>query len=150
MENKNVTAKTGLVYKTKTTLRQVGQISNEHLPKMYEFIGKQGMGEIEPTVFIYDGASEDMDKEFELEIALVTGRNGESNGEYQFDSIPEIKCASYDYQGKISGIAAKYDEIFQDLMKKNIKPGKIVREVYHNWVDEESPENKIEIQVELN
>jgi predicted transcriptional regulator YdeE len=150
MKTKNVEAKTALVYKTKTNLKEVGNVAMEHLPKMYETLGKLGLEEKEPSVFIYKGATGDMEKDFDLEIALVTERAEKVDGPYAFETVEAIKCASYDYNGDMPNLSTRYHEIFEDLDKAKARPSDEVREVYHEWIGEDSKDNKIEIQVGLN
>ncbi|MEQ8359272.1 MAG: GyrI-like domain-containing protein [Cytophagales bacterium] len=150
METKNVKAKTALVFKTKAKFDKVPDIAMSHLPKMYETLEKLGLEEKEPTHFIYRGASGDMDKEFDLEIALVTNKSENINGPYHFKSIDPMKCISTPYKGDMKGLDKKYHEIFADLEKAQYKPSDEIREVYHNWAGENSSDNEIEIQVGLN
>ena len=143
MNTKNVEAKqSALVFKTNTNLKEVGSVAMQHLPKMYETLGKLGIGESEPSVFIYRGATGDMDKEFELEIALITNQKKELDGPYQFSEVEPIKCVSADYKGSMPNIMKKYDEIFAEIGKEGLSYTKEVREVYHKWVGEDSEENQ--------
>ena len=150
METKQLESETALVYKTKTTMKEVSNVAMKHLPKMYETLANLGLEEKEPSHFIYKGVTDDMEKDFDLEIALVTNESKNVEGPYQFETVTGIKCASYDYEGDMLNIAKRYDEIFEDLGKENAIPSNEVREVYHQWVSEDSKDNRIEIQVGLN
>lgn len=150
METKKVQQKNALVFNAKSNMKNVGNLAMQHLPKMYETLGKLGLEESEPSVFIYRGATSDMEKEFDFQIALVCNGQKEITGPYQFENLPELNCASYDYKGDISEIGKKYDAIYGELGSSGKIPGNEIREIYHNWVSESSPENEIEIQVQLN
>ncbi len=150
MNRKNVNSKTALVFKTKTNLKEVSNVAMTHLPKMYETLAKASLEEKEPSIFIYKDVGEDMEKDFVLEIALITDTEKKLEGPYQFEKIAPIECASFDYKGDMQGLTKRYEEVFQEISKAEMIPSNEVREVYHNWIGEASKENEIEIQVGLN
>ena len=151
METKNIAPKKVLVATTKTTH---STMSKDIEGIMTDIMGNIEKGTIKPAgpmEFIYFGATEDMNKEYKLEIAVPVAEETQASGSnYEVKETSPLKCVTTVHKGSMENVMATYDQLFADLMKDGLQPTDEVREVYHKWIDLSSDENITEIQVGIN
>ena len=150
MQEKSVNPMTVFYYSQTTTLRKISEVADQEIPKMMEEASKLQLEEVAPMVFRYIGCTEDLDKEFKLEIAMVVKEAKESNGKYGFKKFEPFKCMSHIYKGDINKIGEEYKKIMPPLFQSGKQPSNEIREVYTKYIDMTSAENITEIQIGLN
>lgn len=151
METKNLAPKKVLVAKTTTNLKNISKHTEPIVHAMMAESEKAGITAIGPMEYIYFGASEDMDKEFQLEIALpVSDDSTTDNPQFEIKETNPLKYVAAKHVGSIDTIMKTYDELFGQIMAGGLQPTEEIREVYEKWIDLSSKENITEIQVGIN
>lgn len=151
METKQIQPKKMIVARTRTSHNKIMQDSDPLIQSMMAEIEKNGIAPAGPMEFIYYGATDDMNHEYTLEIALPLAQNADTtNTTFEIKDSQEFKCISHIHKGSLENIAGVYDELYQEIGKQDIHPTDQIREVYQNWVDFSSEENITEIQVGIN
>ncbi len=151
MEQKAIQPKNVLVASTKTTLNKIVKESEPLVNSLMSDVQQNGITPNGPLEFIYYGATGDMDKEFDLEIALPVVENDTLKAtQFQIKQTNHITCMTHIHKGSIENIVQTYDELFKELQWNKIQPTSEIREVYLNWVDFSSDENITEIQIGIN
>lgn len=151
MEQKAVQPKKVLVASTKTTLNKITKESIPLVDTLMADVQRWGITPDGPLEFIYYGATGDMDKEFDLEIALpVVVNQALEATQFPVKETNEIKCMTHIHKGSLETIMTTYDELFKELEWNKIQPTNEIRGVYLNWVDFSSDENITEIQIGIN
>ncbi|MDB5321228.1 MAG: AraC family transcriptional regulator [Phycisphaerales bacterium] len=100
-------------------------------------------------MFIIRGMQEDMSKPFTLEVGWCVSDNTKAAGELKLRKLPEVKCATMLYTGRVANIAKVYEKLMPAVAKAGHTPAGDVREYYLNWEGPESLNNVIQVQVEL-
>ena len=151
MEQKSIQPKKVVVKSTKTTLSQIAKATEPLLDSLFSQVQKNGITPVGPLEFIYFGATGDVNKQFDLEIALpVLADEKLASSDLQTKDTNAITCMSHVHKGSLETIMNTYDELFKELEWNKIIPTNEVREVYLNWVDFSSDENITEIQIGIN
>lgn len=151
MNTKNVSPKLVFSGSLKTTINKLKSDTEPIIEALYKDVEKFGIQPAGPLEFIYRGASEDDNKEFDLEIALPVTNNPKPEWtQFDFKETSQLKCISNEYKGGMEQIAKAYTNIFEEIVKNGIQPTDEIREVYQNWVDFSSDENIVEIQIGIN
>lgn len=147
MNKLTVSPKLYFYHEGKTTLNNIMDYCDPRIPRVYEEAERAGLEAIGPMEFIYFGASNDLDKEFTLRIALPVKEKKPVGGNYHFAESKGFSCVSTLHKGSIINIMGTYDRLFGEIMGAGLKPNDEIREVYHRWEQPESPTNETEIQI---
>ena len=148
METKNIPTKKVFFAKLKTTLKNIQKDSNPVVHALMEDVQKYEIQPAGPLEYLYFGATEDMDKEFDLEIALPVVKEAKPEwSQFSFKDLEEFKCATHLFKGSMDKMYGAYETAFAGLGKASLQPTDQVREVYQKWEGYTSNENVIEIQL---
>ena len=151
MNTKNVEGKKYFYYTEKTTLRNLVEVGDREAMPIIETAEKLGLELAGPMEWVYFDCSDNMDKEFTLEIALpVKSEKPYTGNKYAFRDANAFQCISHLHKGDLAKIANTYEGLFKDIMSKNINITNEIREVYENYEGYNSPSNLTEIQIGLN
>lgn len=153
MEKKNIQPKKVIASSLKTTLKNISQDTDPILQQLMSQIEQLGIKTTGPLEFIYKGVTQDMEKEFDLEIVQpVDMVDAIELKSFTLKETPIFKAMTHTYVGSMDDhkMFAIYGQIFEELGKQNIQPTDMVREVYENWVSISSDENIVEIQIGIN
>lgn len=148
MEKKTVPAKNYLVFSTRTTLSKLHELADKEVDNLYTTLEKNQIQKTGPVEFIYFDCSNDMDKEFELEIAMPveSGIKAAPQG-YKLKNHEVFTCVSHVHKGDISNLFQVYDNLFTQLWDNSIKPSNQIREVYSVFMGPTHEQNVTEIQI---
>ena len=104
-----------------------------------------------PIHWHYFGFTGDPNQVFQLEIALPVGEILEEyDGKFHFKRTEAFKCVTIRHDGNWLDMPKSYGKAIEFLMKNNLRPNAINREVYIN-ADFKNPEANItEIQIGIN
>lgn len=151
MTTKNVSPKTVLVGKLQTSLKNINDDVTPVIDRMMADVGSAKIQPAGPIEFIYLGATDDVEKVFDLQVAIPVNE-GDSiySEEFQVEQTREFKCTTDMYKGSMNHIYGKYEEMYGQIQKEQLHPNDEIREVYNNWVSFSSEENEVEIQIGLN
>jgi len=150
MEVKNVVSAKAFYHAEMTTLKEIHEVAKREIHNMYQKAEKLGLKEASPMQFIYYGVDANAKTKFTLEIAMIVDGEKPYNGKYKFKNLEGFKCASRLHKGSINKLSETYDQFMPELFKSGKNMMEQSREVYHHYVDQDSPDNLTEIQIGIN
>ena len=134
------------VLATVLSLLVVGRVPVMPLVTAAQEAGVHFMG---GPVFIYDGAMGDPDQPFKLTTGFPVAPGTEAVDGAVIEELPAVRVASVYYTGPVEHLQEAYQALFPALFRAGLRPAGVSREVYLHWVDEDSPNNVIEVQAVL-
>jgi effector-binding domain-containing protein len=148
MEKKNVPAKNYLVFNTRTTLNKIMEVADQEVGKLYATLEQNQIKQAGPLEFIYFDCTSDIEKEFELEIAMPVENSLKVVPQgYSLKNHESFPCVSHIHKGDITQLYEVYDKLFTELWDNSIKPTNQIREVYAVYKSKTDAENVTEIQI---
>jgi len=133
-----------------TTLQGIHDVAVREIENLYAEAEKNGLKEIAPMQFVYYGCDDKPDTKFTLEIAIVVDEEKPYSGKYKFKDLDGFKCVSTIHKGNVNDLDKTYQKFMPELFKSGKKMTDESREVYHKYIQEDSPENITEIQIGVN
>lgn len=150
METKTIKPKTYFFSEGTTTLNNIHSYADKAVPALLEQIKKSGLEESGPMEFIYFGASNDMNKEFTLRIAVPVKKTKAATDGFQYITTGAFKCVSSEYKGDVSKMYPEYQKMYEQIYANQYQPTDEIREVYRQWENPASEKNITEIQIGIN
>ncbi|MCG8307883.1 MAG: GyrI-like domain-containing protein [Cytophagales bacterium] len=150
MEEKTVKSAKVFYHSEVTTLEGIHDIAVREIDNMYAEAEKIGLKETAPMQFVYYGCDDKPDTKFTLEIAMLIDGEKPYEGKYKFKELEDFKCVSTIHKGSISDLGKTYEKFMPELFKSGKEMTGQSREVYHKYVQQDSPENVTEIQIGVN
>lgn len=148
METATIPGKTYFCYSERTTLNDLHEVAARETNKFMTEAQRLKLEPTGPLEFIYIDCTNDKNKSFTLVMALpVKEAKSIGEGKYSIKNFEALKCVKHTYKGSFSNIYQEYENLFEEIFSKGIKPTNQVREVYHQFTTIDSPENITEIQV---
>ena len=141
METKVVNPKTYFYKEGTTTLNKIHEYADTVVPEVIQEMQKAGIEEAGPMEFLYYGATNDMDKEFTLRIAVPVKEEKPCSDGFHFKKTNDFKCVSSEYKGDVSKMFPVYEQMYQHLATKQLQPNDEIREVYIQWENPASDKN---------
>jgi effector-binding domain-containing protein len=108
----------------------------------------RGMTISGPCLFIYEGCDGSPDREFTLRIAFPVDACA-GQGAFDCREIPAHECLSTQYRGAGQGIGQAWSLFTPVAMSQGLPLQPTGREVYLHWIDQDSADNLIELQIPL-
>jgi len=71
------------------------------------------------------------------------------DGAFACVSVPAHDCLCTVYSGPMNGIGPAWSAFTPEALRQGVALQSLGREVYLNWVDQDSPENLVELQIPL-
>jgi effector-binding domain-containing protein len=134
---------------TRTTLRTLpaalGQVFQPIMAKAKES-HVEGMG---PAIFVYRGATGDPDQEFVLETGFAVPADTKDAGDLKVKKLPAILAATAYYTGPVAHMGEACGQLYAQIAAGGYTPTQQMREVYLWWEGPDSPNNVVELQVEI-
>ena len=140
-------AVTYLYAQQEATIGELGQIIPTLLQKLEEAIDG---GEVKVTaapLFIYEGATGEMNKPFQLLVGFPVAAGTKPQGDLQVKQLEPYHCATVIYSGSMQNVGQAYQKVFTDLFAAGLKPSGGSREMHMYFESPESPNNIFQIQV---
>ena len=150
MEVKTVNPVKVFYHSEMTTLNGIHEVANREIDKLNTEAVKIGLKEVAPLQFVYHGCDDNPETKFTLDIALVVAEEKPYEGKYKFKDLDGFKCVSTIHNGSINQIGETYEKFMPELAKNGKQMTDQNREVYHKYIDLDSPENITEIQIGVN
>lgn len=147
MEKKTIAAKKYLCFETKASHNTIKEIAEKELMKMFTAVEEKKIKMSGPIEFIYHGANDDMDKQYDVAFAIPVQNDEIPADGYTYKTIEGFDCVSEIHKGSLEQLYWVYDGIFEQLKAEQIRPTDEIREVYLNYVNQSSPDNVTEILV---
>lgn len=150
MEVKNVESAKVFYHSEVTTLNGIHDVAVREIDAMCNEAENLGLKEIAPMQFVYYGCDDKPDTKFTLEIALVVEEEKPYSGKYKFKNLDGFKCVSTIHKGSLNKFGETYEKFMPELLKSGKQMTDQSREVYHKYVEQDSPDNVTEIQIGVN
>jgi effector-binding domain-containing protein len=150
MEAKKVESANVFYHSEVTTLNGIHDVAVREIGAMSKKAEDLGIKEIAPMQFVYYGCDDKPDTKFTLEIAMVIDEEKPYSGKYKFKKLDGFKYVSTMHKGSLNKLGETYEKFIPELFKSGQQMTDQSREVYHEYVDEDSPDNVTEIQIGVN
>ena len=130
------------------TIPEIAAYAEKIIPTLLAEAEARGMAVTGPCIFTYEGCDGSIDRPFSMRVALpVDACRGE--GAFACECIPAHECLSTVYRGPMSGIGPAWSAFTPLALQKGKALMPVGREVYLNWIDQDSPDNEVELQIPL-
>ena len=141
-------AVTYLYTQQETTIAGLGQVIPGMLEKLMEAIEGGGVQMRGAPLFIYDGATGEMDKPFKLQVGFPVAEGTKVDAaDLEVRQLEPFHCATVLYSGSMANVGQAYQKVFTDLFAAGLKPAGGSREMHMYFESPESPNNVMQIQV---
>ncbi|PKN41453.1 MAG: hypothetical protein CVU60_10565 [Deltaproteobacteria bacterium HGW-Deltaproteobacteria-18] len=148
IKRKNIPAATVLEAAATLTIPEIAVFAGKVIPMLVAEIENRELAVTGPCFFTYDGCNGSPDKEFSLQVAFpVDACRGQ--GAFICKEIPAHECLCTEYRGPISGIGLAWNAFTSQALQQGLALQPLGREVYVHWIDQDSPENLVELQIPL-
>jgi effector-binding domain-containing protein len=134
---------------SQANLEHLIEIINTLIPQLNGAIDAGTLHARGPGVFTYHGASMDRQKWFTLDIGIMVVDGSQAPAGFGVRQVPNLHCATVLYTGSTEHLPAAYEKLFSEVGKRGLEPTDVTREVYLYWEGRESPNNVIQLQVDL-
>lgn len=135
--------------KTRTNFTSIEKTLNAVVPELKKSMLAAGAERAGSLVLIYHGASDDMNKEFDLEVGFPIAAKVAPKGNINVRDVAEFPCTSVLFTGAFSQFGDAYGKLIPAAMAN---PGGItdeVREMYLYFEGKDSPNNVVHVSVGL-
>lgn len=148
MEPKVIHSQKVIAKTVRTTLRNIVAAFGDWPCQLFSEINRTGLQIAGASVFVYKGCDENPDTEFELKMCLPVVDFSSYQGEFEKCELQEFNCIETPYVGSMPDLASKgWNPFITEVMQKQIAFSQESREVYIKWVDFNSPENQVLLQI---
>jgi predicted transcriptional regulator YdeE len=140
-------AVTYLYAQQETTIAEIGQAIPPMMQKLEEAIDSGEVKVQGAPIFVYDGATGEMNKPFQLLIGFPVREGTKAQGDLQVKQLEPYHCATAIYSGPMQHVGMAYQKVFTDIFAAGLKPVGGSREMHMYFESPESPNNIFQIQV---
>ena len=129
-----------IIYKeVETTRAEMGDAILPALEGLEKLVTEKKVVRSGETVFVYQGATEDPNKKFKLQISFVVMDGTPPQGEFKVRKLEPFKCVTVLHGGPIPSIGKAFEKVFGGLGTNT--PSGEHREYYLHFEGVESPNN---------
>lgn len=139
-------AVTYLYTQHQTTLAEIGDVVRAAMEQMGEAIAEGKVPVAGPPLFIYTGATAEMDKPFDLQIGFPVHEGAAAEGDMKLRDLPAFRCATAVFSGSMAHIGQAYQQLFAQIGEAGLVPTGETREMHLYFESPESPNNVVLIQ----
>jgi len=148
MQKKTIPAQKAIAQTVHTSLRNIAQAIGDWPTRIWNAAGKNGLQVTGAPVYVYLGCGDDPDQEFELRMCLPVQDHSTYQGEFEKIELSEYNCIESLYIGTMPDLSEKgWGAFMAEAASQNIKLVGEAREVYIQWEDFNSPNNKVLLQM---
>jgi effector-binding domain-containing protein len=130
-----------------TTLAQIAEAIGPAMEKFGEAIMQHEIQPMGAPVFVYKGATGEMDKPFELQVGFPVSDLTKAQGDMQVRELEKYRCATVLFSGSMQNIPQAYGKLFADIQQAGLQPSGDSREMHLYFESVESPNNIVLIMV---
>ena len=131
----------------KATFRNLRPTIDEAMKELMAASNAGGVTIAGPAVFVYHGATMELDKPFILEVGFPAAPGAKAAGKIKVAELPPMVALGLTYTGPLSAIDKAYDELMPKVQGRKLTPTGESREVYQGWEGPESPNNQVLIGI---
>ncbi|MGH7176817.1 MAG: hypothetical protein ACREJC_05495 [Tepidisphaeraceae bacterium] len=134
---------------TQTTIAQMSPVVTKMMQDLGAAVGEHSVHVMGAPVFVYKGATGEMDKPFTLEVGFPVDSATKPVGEFKVRELEPMRCATVLFSGPMAQIGQAYQQVFPELFAAGLQPSGESREMHVYWEGLESPNNMVLIQIGL-
>ena len=148
IERKRIPSATVIEAVTTLTIPDVPAYAEKIIPMLLAEAESRGMAVTGPCVFTYEGCDGSPDREFTMKVGFpVDACRGQ--GAFACAEVPAHECLSTLYRGAMKGIGPAWGAFTPLALQRGEALRPVGREVYLEWIDEGSADNRVELQIPL-
>lgn len=148
IERKSIPATTAIEAAATLTIPEIPAHAARIIPMLLAEAESRGMAVTGPCAFTYEGCDGSPDREFSLRISFpVDACRGQ--GAFACVHVPAHRCLSASYRGPLKGVGPAWSAFTPQAAQSGAKLQPVGREVYVEWIDEDSVDNLVELQIPL-
>jgi effector-binding domain-containing protein len=148
IERKRIPSSTVIEAVTTLTISDVPAYAEKIIPMLLAEAESRGMAVTGPCVFSYEGCDGSLDREFTMKVCFpVDACRGQ--GAFACADVPAHECLSTLYRGPMRGIGPAWSAFTPQALQRGEGLCSVGREVYLEWIDEDSADNRVELQIPL-
>jgi effector-binding domain-containing protein len=148
IERKRIPSATVIEAVTILTIPDVPAYAEKIIPMLLAEAESRGMAVTGPCVFTYEGCDGSPDREFTMNVSFpVDACRGQ--GAFACAEVPAHECLSTLYRGPMKGIGPAWSAFTPLALQRGEELRPVGREVYLEWIDEDSAGNRVELQIPL-
>lgn len=148
IERKRIPASTVIEAVTTLTIPDIPNYADKIIPMLLAEAEGRGMAVTGPCVFTYEGCDGSPDTEFTMRVSFpVDACRGQ--GAFVCTELPAHDCLSTVYRGPMKGIGPAWSAFTPLALQRGEALLPIGREVYLDWIDQDSADNQVELQIPL-
>ena len=136
---RTIGAQTILYKEVETTLSELGGVVGPILEDLEKLVKDKKVVYGGSTIFLYQGATQDPDKKFKLQVSFTVLEGTEAQGDFKVRKLEPFKCATVLYGGPIASVGKAYEKVYGGLAGNT--PTGETREYYLHFEGIESPNN---------
>jgi len=151
LEKKTVPQRLYLSVSKSIILPEVSAFAASNVESLYAQAQTLNLKVSGPCEFIYINCTGEMDKSFDLKIAIPIEKKGSNSDKFEYFESEEFTCVSKEYVGNMDGIGEAWQSLMKDVESNEItlSNNNHCREVYKTWVGFESNDNITELQTQI-
>jgi len=148
IERKSVPASTVIESEARLTIPEIPGHAAKVIPALLAEAEGRGMAVTGPCIFTYEGCNGCLETVFTLKVSIPVDAC-RSDGLFACLEVPAHECLCTGYKGPMKGIGEVWSSFTPLALQSDVTLQPVGREVYLDWVDEESPDNLVELQIPL-
>ena len=151
LEQKKVPSNLYLIAKNRLTIPQIQEFAAFVVEELYSEIEKLNLNINGPCEFIYLNCTGELDKEFDLKIAIPILEKGKESDLFEYFESASYSCVSKDFTCNAENLGNAWDALMKEIELNKIVPSEInhCREVYKSWTGPLNNDNITELQIQI-
>lgn len=139
------------------TIPSIPIFAEQATTDLVEYTGRHGIVVTGPAVFIYRSLPSAGEGEFLLEVHVPVATPGplpsepttEDPAQPRPTTVSSFHCAELSFRGPLQLIGEAYPHFIDQVREAGYTPQNESREVYREWHASDSPDNVIDLQIEI-
>lgn len=150
MEQKTVHSQKAIAKTVRTNLKNIVKGIGDWPTKLWAEVNSKGLQIAGASVYVYKGCDENPETMFDLQMCIPVIDFSTYQGEFEKVELREYTCVESLYVGSMPDLGPKgWAPFMTEVMEKKVAFSSESREVYIKWVDFNSPENQVLLQMGL-
>lgn len=148
MEQKVIHSQIAIAKTVKTNLKNIVAAIGDWPMKLWGEIGRHNLQVAGASVYVYKGCNENPETEFTLQMCIPVVDLSAYKGEFEKVELQEFPCIESLYIGSMPDLGPKgWHPFMNEAISQKAKFTTESREVYIKWVDFQSSENQVLMQM---
>lgn len=133
----------------KTTLEKISGAATEGMEKVSRLMAENKIVPAGPPVFLLHDMTPDRTAEFTLDLGFIVPPDAKGSGELKVEKLEPYHCMSVLYTGPVAGLSAAYRKFHSALNDAGKTPPGNSRQMFLYFESPDSPNNVVQVSVEI-